>query len=456
MDPVTQDATEVRALETAVILADGDLFGESSPSGGQHGVTAATVVGGLPLLTRAVLTVQRAGIPRILILAGPETKELRCALKDDPRITSVVRWILVQEFPPADSRTWEALADEFHGACLVVSAKTIFSVGLVTRLRDAVRQEPAAGQTVWVVPHTEGRSGELLHRAALVVLPATLLRRLEGSRLPGSPALLDAIMDQASLDGRMVRIQAWPPALVGPGVGQWCWSVRDPEGAKRAERLLVQTLKGQYEGFVDTYLNRKLSRLLTRVFLKAGLSPNAVTGLSLLVGLVAAASFAAGSYVTGVIGALLFQLSAVIDCCDGEIARLTFRESRFGEQLDIIGDNVVHMAIFAGIAWAGYSRSGSGLSLLLGMVAMIGNGLSLWWVMRARVQQDRQTWSTPAQTASVDFLLKNLASRDFSIVVLLFALADALGLFLWLAAVGSHLFWIVTAYSIKSSASAPA
>ena len=108
------------------------------------------------------------------------------------------------------------------------------------------------------------------------------------------------------------------------------------------------------KGFVDRFFNRKVSRWFTRIFLAAGLSPNVITILATLVGLVAAAGFGVGTYSAGIIAALLFQLAAIIDCCDGEVARLTFTESPFGAWLDIAMDNVVHMAIFAGIAVGSY------------------------------------------------------------------------------------------------------
>src|SRR5881409_3229356 len=157
------------------------------------------------------------------------------------------------------------------------------------------------------------------------------------------------------------------------------------------------------DGFVDRYFNRKVSASLTPIFLRTGLSPNAITVLSLVIGLLAAASFGVGSYTAGLMGALLFQLAAIVDCCDGEVARLTHRQSRFGEQLDITADNVVHMAIFAGVAWGLFLQqepgSGSWLLLALGAAAVLGNGFSFWLVYRAKAVQDRGAWGNASQAA---------------------------------------------------------
>jgi phosphatidylglycerophosphate synthase len=213
-------------------------------------------------------------------------------------------------------------------------------------------------------------------------------------------------------------------------------------------------MEAELDGFVDRYFNRKVSASLTPLFLRTGLSPNAITVLSMVIGLLAAASFGVGSYAAGLIGALLFQLAAIVDCCDGEVARLTHKQSRFGEQLDITADNVVHMAIFAGVAWGAYRTQGSGTSwlpLLLGATAVIGNGCSFWAVTRTRTLRDRRAWANPAQAARADFILKNMASRDFSLVLLFFALVGGLEWFLWLAAIGVNVFWIVMAWVARPS-----
>ncbi|MGH7168625.1 MAG: hypothetical protein ACREII_08845, partial [Nitrospiraceae bacterium] len=52
--------------------------------------------------------------------------------------------------------------------------------------------------------------------------------------------------------------------------------------------------KTDLDGFVDRYFNRKVSASLTPLFLRTGLSPNAITVLSMVIGLLAAASFGVG------------------------------------------------------------------------------------------------------------------------------------------------------------------
>ena len=219
----------------------------------------------------------------------------------------------------------------------------------------------------------------------------------------------------------------------------------------------LQTVKGGMDGIVDRYVNRKISSVFTRLFIRLGVSPNAITIVSMLIGLLGAAFFASGSYQMGIIAALLFQLSVVVDCCDGEVARLTFAESRFGQELDIIADNVVHMTIFAGIAWGAYLMGpwqGSPLPLVLGTIAVMGNGFSFWFVNRVRYMKAKPAaWRqiSPAQRTRLEFIIGNVANRDFSVVVLLFACLGFLPWFLWLSAMGATFFALVLAWTLRKA-----
>ena len=63
-----------------------------------------------------------------------------------------------------------------------------------------------------------------------------------------------------------------------------------------------KNLKGGWDGWFDRYVNRKLSGVLTRLFLKIGVSPNTITLISMLIGLAAAGCIATGLYEWGVMG----------------------------------------------------------------------------------------------------------------------------------------------------------
>jgi len=290
-----------------------------------------------------------------------------------------------------------------------------------------------------VTEKTKGHSPSLFIAGDLVVLPSRLLGVSGVLQTRGSNPIRLAL-EQAAIEGIIQPV---------PSAAYQFRDIRGPNGTRLAERSLrrsLQSLKGGLDGVVDRYVNRKLSGVFTPLFLKLGLSPNTITMISMVLGLLAAGFFALGSYQFGIIGALLFQFSVIIDCCDGEVARLTFAESRFGQELDIWADNVVHMAIFAGIASGAYLHGtweATNLPLILGTCAVVANMISLWLVNRARFLRSRPRELRRLDESTrirMEFMLGNVTNRDFSIIVLLFACLDILGWFLWIAAIGSWVF----------------
>ena len=469
-ESTVQKQTGLQGLSTAILLPSVSLFGEPVGLYADE-IGPLTSVVGIGLFQRTVLTLQRAGIRQLMVLAGPEEDQLKQALGKGPRVTIPVRWMPIREFPLDDPRTWESLAAEVRGFCLLSGVQGVFASPLI----ESLRQEVQEGQAIVVAraDHEQDRqprrpsvrvkvqAGRLLSMTSrqdnaalvatdLVVLPASFMSAASHTGVETDTVPIRRWLERAAVDG---HVRVWSTEM---NRSHWYQDVRDAADVQAAEKKLFNSLKGEFEGFVDRFFNRKISRWFTRVFLAAGFSPNAITILAAVVGLVSAAGFGLGTYSAGIIAALLFQLAAIIDCCDGEVARLTFTESPFGAWLDIAMDNVVHMAIFAGIAAGSYlgmaGSDGAWVPLVLGSAAVLGNGLSFWLVTRAQKIKSASGWRTPVQAAWSDFMLKNVASRDFSVIVLTFAVLGKLDWFLWMAATGSVVFSLLMLWVIRPSA----
>jgi 1L-myo-inositol 1-phosphate cytidylyltransferase / CDP-L-myo-inositol myo-inositolphosphotransferase len=451
-----EKGTVLQGLSTAVLLPSIDLFGGAV----RKAVGPLTQIVGVGLFQRTVLTLQRAGIRQLIVVAGSEEDHLKQALGKGPRVTIPVRWMPIREFPLDDPRTWESLAAEVHGFCLLSGVATVFSRQLIEQLRQDVQEGQAlvvgrASNEPSPQPEEALSRGFILgggrsEIADFMVLPGSEVSA--AGRLAGEVGMvpISRWLQRAALDGR-VRL-----VTTGADPSRWYQPVGTSAEVRQAERRLFLSLKGEFEGFIDRYFNRKLSRWFTRIFLALGASPNVITMVATVVGLLAAAGFGYGTYAAGVAAALLFQLAAIIDCSDGEVARLTFTESPFGAWLDIAMDNVVHLAIFGGIAiGASMNVSDSDkawIPLTLGAAAILGNILSFVLVNKAQKIRTANEWKTPAHAAWSDFMLKNVASRDFSVVVFLFALLGKLEWFLWMAAIGSIGFALLMVWVIRPSA----
>ncbi|MFM8154612.1 MAG: DUF5941 domain-containing protein [Actinomycetes bacterium] len=149
----------------------------------------------------------------------------------------------------------------------------------------------------------------------------------------------------------------------------WFLSPDDRDAAEAAvaavspERIARLQANRVDDGFYSTFVVRKLSKPMTAVALRLGMSPNSITLISFAVGLLAAGSFALGDRWALVVGAILLQLSLIIDCVDGEVARATRRFSALGAWLDASTDRVKEYLAYAGLA--------AGAAL---------HGMDIWWL----------------------------------------------------------------------------
>src|SRR3954453_4658010 len=90
---------------------------------------------------------------------------------------------------------------------------------------------------------------------------------------------------------------------------------------------------------------RRLSPYLTRLFLRAGLSPNAVTWLMIPVGLAAAGLVSIPGVLAAVGAVLLIQLQLLLDCLDGEVARWRGVSAPDGVYLEPLSQSVIEAAL---------------------------------------------------------------------------------------------------------------
>lgn len=130
---------------------------------------------------------------------------------------------------------------------------------------------------------------------------------------------------------------------------EWWFDVDTPNDLRNGQRHLLRGTGKALDGAVASRVNRVLSqRLFTPALLRlADLTPNQVTLIAFAVAFAASVAFAAGA---PVLAALLVWLSSVLDGSDGEVARLTFRSSRYGGFLDATLDRVADGLLLTGTA----------------------------------------------------------------------------------------------------------
>ena len=125
------------------------------------------------------------------------------------------------------------------------------------------------------------------------------------------------------------------------------------DGRKKPPSLFIReyfkSLKPwETEEIVNQYINRPIAYLVARFFKRIGASPNFVTLLAMCFGVSSGFFFARGDYRAEVMAAILLAVMNLLDCADGQLARVLGKSSQLGKTLDGLGDMATHLSIFFG------------------------------------------------------------------------------------------------------------
>ena len=100
---------------------------------------------------------------------------------------------------------------------------------------------------------------------------------------------------------------------------------------------------------VDLIFYRPAGYLLVKAIWRLPVTPNGLTGISLAAGLASALCFSAGSGGALAWGAVLYLVANILDCSDGQLARLQGSGTLLGRVVDGVADYVSSVAVFLGI-----------------------------------------------------------------------------------------------------------
>ena len=128
----------------------------------------------------------------------------------------------------------------------------------------------------------------------------------------------------------------------------------------------------EVEEIFDLIIYRPLAFIFVKATYSTNLTPDRVSVAALLIGSTAGVTLGFGEYTFYVIAACLYFTSNVLDCADGQIARLKKNGTKVGRIVDGFVDYVVSIFIFAGIA-VGLTKS-----FHLHDVNLWGNAILKW------------------------------------------------------------------------------
>jgi phosphatidylglycerophosphate synthase len=172
------------------------------------------------------------------------------------------------------------------------------------------------------------------------------------------------------------------------------------------------------------------------------LTPNHLTSIRLLFGILAATGLGTGDYFWSNIGALFFVVSNFLDHGDGELARLTGKMSKNGHYFDLASDAIVNIALFIGIG-TGLMHSQLGIwALFMGMLS----GLTIAGIFYMRNEIEKSIGKSDARQPNIGII----EAEDVLYLLPIVTLAGWLTPFLILASAGAPVFalWTLKEYRV--------
>lgn len=380
-------------------------------------------IAGVPLFKRLVLTLCRAGIENIVVVSrGLSQKERNVAesgLRKDSRFKANLAWYEWENF--AQENGWEQLKNLAGNNGILLSP-----VNLVTtpkQIQDFIAR--------WMEIDPRERKNPVslspgpLCQDKIFIIPSAQINLIESYFL------------RPVIAGDVEKIQPQE----GPN---FCMEVSDIKSLRQVEKKLLHQYKLHYTQLMDVWFNSLFSIPISSRLVRTPVTPNQLTLFGLVIGAFAGWFFSRGDYLSGLFGGVLLVFTAIWDCCDGDVARLKFMESDFGEYLDTLCDNIINVFIFIGIA-VGVGREHGAISATIPFLLLSLGGFSIYALIyypkgSGKGEFFKGTWMYG--------VVQLLASRNFVYTVLLFALFDRLDWFLWIAGFGANVF-AMALYLIK-------
>lgn len=455
-------------IQQAVILAAGN--GSRIQRSSSDVPKPLRKVAGLSLIKRSILTARRAGVREVVVVVGFKGEQIQQALESDKSLGVDLHFVVNPDYKKSNGVSLLAAQPLISGNFLLMMADHIFDPKSIQKIVQAPFR---SGEILLGVDKNLGQIFDLDdvtkvqlngHHVTSIGKELSNYNAFDTGVFVCSPAILDALQQvynergDASLS-QGVAILAQNRQVRTCDLSDYFWQdVDTPEALRHAEKILFNSVKKSTDGFISRNINRRISIAMTKVFLKIGLSANQVTFLVSVVGLLSGYFVASGRYWEVAVGGVLFQLSSIMDGCDGELSKLKLSSSKMGEWLDTISDNLTYLVFLVGVAMgahrqlhgkfevieAGLMFVGVGIlfSLLIYYLLYYANSGTLTALQTDLNEEDRQQGSESvfSWTSKIRFVMK----RDFfAFFFMLLCLANQLPLILHLSFLGINLSWIV-------------
>ena len=126
-----------------------------------------------------------------------------------------------------------------------------------------------------------------------------------------------------------------------------------------------------FDETLTLYILRPIAFIFVKLFYPTSITPNQVSLMTAITGIISAYFFSRGDVISFVIAGSLYFLAMVLDCVDGMIARLKNNGTAVGRIIDGFSDYIVGISIYIGM----------GIGFGKGLIDIKYLPFSYWWFL---------------------------------------------------------------------------
>jgi phosphatidylglycerophosphate synthase len=157
-----------------------------------------------------------------------------------------------------------------------------------------------------------------------------------------------------------------------PGKDHDIFVIKRPDEVKKAEKKALEHIRLSAGGFFARNINKRISLPMSLLFSRLSIHPNVLTTANFIIMIIGGSLLWYGGYVYELIAGAIFNFVSIFDGCDGEVAKLNCRFSKFGSIFDTTNDYICLLYYFAGMSYVFYKTSGSGPLIMLAIIGFTG------------------------------------------------------------------------------------
>ncbi len=443
-------------IDTAVIISN-----QRNSESSQSKWNSRSKILGLPMLKRTILTANQAGVKNFILISNKEDKIISSLKKDTILKEKGIKLqflflsdLLHNKYPEIKKDFWllnstltfdpkilintTHLKSENNKNLLLANSKQNLSEERV----DSIRIKSNLKTKKVKVINGDIDEYNALYSGISLCAPRTFQELANLLKKSQTASLSTDIMNTlfTSTDFEVLEI------------GQnFCINITSKNTFKKAEKYLLNTARKPTDGFISRNFNRYISLFLTKRLIKLKLAPIHISIANLIIGLASGWFIGKGGYVNTLIATILFQFASMFDGCDGENARLTFRSSGLGANIDTVCDITTFLVFLVNLPIGLYGFTGKAIYIILGIVTII-SVFSFYLIMANFVKKAKirghlvkivksieQGSNSSGVIGKIDRLVSKSAfiyRRDFfSFSFLVFGILGGISIAMWITAI---------------------